>query len=297
LALLGAFAVVYLVLPQLANAGAAWRALGKANWWWVVAAVPAIFVAQAFSTLLQRGAIPADLPFVPTYVVQFGGSFLNRVTPNNVGGMALNVRYLQKAGVDTGGATGSVGLQQIATKVANLVLIAVFFARTGRHTNVHLGVHHSQWLLLAVCVLLAAGALLGFTPRGRRFFRDKIWSFLRSAGSTIAEVAKSPHQLGLVAVGALGGQLVQIVALALCVHALGGNLPFVQIGAVYLGHGGGRGGLRGADLPALDLLADDPDRMDGSQSRRRAGLRLKGPAFGRLCINRRDQPQEGLASD
>ena len=27
-------------------------------------------------------------------------SFVNRVTPANVGGMALNVRFMQKAGVD-----------------------------------------------------------------------------------------------------------------------------------------------------------------------------------------------------
>ena len=110
LALLGAFAVIYLVLPQLANAGAAVKALGQADWSWVLAAVPALFVAQAFSTLVELGAIPAGLPFGPTYIVQFGGSFLNRVTPNNVGGMALNFRYLQKAGVDSGAATGSVWL-------------------------------------------------------------------------------------------------------------------------------------------------------------------------------------------
>ncbi len=106
LTLLGAFAVIYLVLPQVANAGAAVRALHHANWWWVLAALPALFVAQAFSTLLQLGAMPANLPFGPTYAVSFGGSFLNRVTPNNVGGMALSFRYLQKAGVDSGAATG-----------------------------------------------------------------------------------------------------------------------------------------------------------------------------------------------
>jgi uncharacterized protein (TIRG00374 family) len=235
LSLLGAFVVVYLVLPQLANAGAAIRALRSADWWWVLAALPAIFVAQAFSTVLLRGTIPAELPFGPTYAVQFGGSFLNRVTPNNVGGMALNFRYLQKAGVDAGAATGSVGLQTLASDAATLLLLTVFFARTGRHTAVHFGVHSRQWLFLVITAVLVAGALLGLTPRGRRFFHDRIWSFLRSAGSTIAEVAKSPHQVALIGVGAVCGPLVQIAALALCVHALGGDLPVVQVGAVYLG--------------------------------------------------------------
>jgi uncharacterized protein (TIRG00374 family) len=263
LALLGAFAVIYLVLPQLANAGAAVHALGHADWWWVLAAVPAIFVAQAFSTLVQLGAIPARLPFGPTYVVQFGGSFLNRVTPNNVGGMALNFRYLQKAGVDTGAATGSVGLQAVVGVAANLVLVTAFFAQTGRHTAVHFSLHTHQWLLLALAALIIAAALLVLTPPGRRFFHDKIWAFLRSAGTTIAGVAKSPRDMTLIAVGALGGPLIQITALSFCVHALGGHLPFAQIGAVYLGAHllasaapvpGGLGALEAAMIAGLSAL-------------------------------------------
>jgi uncharacterized protein (TIRG00374 family) len=263
LTLLGAFAVIYLVLPQLANAGAAVRALHHANWWWVLAALPALLVAQAFSTLLQLGAMPANLPFGPTYVVSFGGSFLNRVTPNNVGGMALNFRYLQKAGVDSGAATGSVGLESVAAIVASLMLVAVFFARAGRHTSVHFSFHVHQWVLVLVTAALVAGALFGLTPRGRRFYHDKIWGFIRSAGNAIAEVAKSPRHLTLTSVGAFGGPMVQIVAFWLCVHALGGHLPFVQIGAIYLGGHlvasaapvpGGLGALEAALIAGLSAL-------------------------------------------
>jgi uncharacterized protein (TIRG00374 family) len=263
LTLLGAFAVIYLLLPQLANAGAAVHALGNANWWWVLAALPALFVAQAFSTLLQLGAIPADLPFGPTYIVSFGGSFLNRVTPNNVGGMALNFRYQQKAGVDSGAATASVGLQTVTAISATLLLLAVFFARTGRNTSVHLHFHVHQWVLVCITAVLVGCALFLLTPRGRRFFHDKIWAFIRSAGTAVADVAKSPRHLALTGVGALGGPIVQIVALWLCVHALGGQLPFVQVGAVYLGGHlvasaapvpGGLGALEAALVAGLSAL-------------------------------------------
>jgi lysylphosphatidylglycerol synthase-like protein len=169
LTLLGAFAVIYLLLPQLANAGAAVRALQHAHWWWVLAAVPALFVAQAFSTLLQLGTIPAHLPFGPTYVVSFGGSFLNRVTPNNVGGMALSFRYQQKAGVDSGAASGSVGLQTVIGLAANLLLLAVFFALTGRHTSVHLSFHVHQWVLVLITGAIVGCALFGLTPPGPPF--------------------------------------------------------------------------------------------------------------------------------
>jgi uncharacterized protein (TIRG00374 family) len=263
LTLLGAFAVIYLLLPQLANAGAAFRALQHAHWWWVLAAVPALFVAQAFSTLLQLGAIPTHLPFGPTYVVSFGGSFLNRITPNNVGGMALTFRYQQQAGVDSGAASASVGLEQVIGVAANLLLLAVFFARTGRQTAVHFNFHVNQWVLVLITAALVGCVLFGLTPRGHRFYRDKIWAFIRSAGTAIAQVARSPRHLTLIGAGAFGGPIVQIVALWMCVHALGGELPFVQIGAVYLGGHlvasaapvpGGLGALEAALIAGLSAL-------------------------------------------
>ena len=235
LALLGGFVVIYVVLPQLANFGAALRALENADWWWVLAALPAIFVAQGFSTLLQLGAIPAELPFRPTYAVQFGGAFLNKVTPNGVGGMALSFRYLQKTGVDSGAATGSVGLQAIVSTGASIVLAAAFLAATGRKTSAHFSLHGHEWLFLVIAGALIGLGLFAITPPGRRLFREKVWGFLRSAGSTVAGVAKSPRHVSLIATGAFGWPMVEVVAFALCVHAVGGTLPFVQVAAIYLG--------------------------------------------------------------
>ena len=50
----------------------------------------------------MSGGVPERLPFVPTLAAQLASSFVNRVTPAKVGGMALNVRYLQKAGCAAG---------------------------------------------------------------------------------------------------------------------------------------------------------------------------------------------------
>ncbi|MFH8769272.1 flippase-like domain-containing protein [Streptomyces sp. NPDC017958] len=235
LGLLGAFLVLHLVLPQFANAPAALRALGDANWWWLLAVVPVTFVSQVFSTFLQLGTIPDRLPFGPTYQVQFASAFLNRITPNNVGGMALNLRYLQKTGIETGAATASVGLQSLAGALANAVVAAVFFAWAGgHHGGVRLDVPVGRYALPAIALTLAAGGLIGLTPPGRRFLHEKVWPFLSSAGSTVKGIATDPLKIALGTVGALGLPLVQVVGLALSVHALGGDLPFIQAGAAYM---------------------------------------------------------------
>ncbi|MER6114214.1 lysylphosphatidylglycerol synthase transmembrane domain-containing protein [Streptomyces hirsutus] len=235
LGLVGAFLALHLVLPQFANAPAVVTALRDANWWWVLAVLPVTFISQAFSTCLQMGTIPARLPFGPTYEVQFASSFLNRITPSNVGGMALNLRYLQKTGIETGAATASVGLQSVAGAVSNAVLAAVFFAWAGRHhAGVHLHLPAGRYVLPTIALILAAGGLLGATPPGRRFLREKVWPFLRAAASTVTGIASNPAKLALLVTGALGLPLIQVVGLALSLRAFGGGLPFVQVGAAYM---------------------------------------------------------------
>jgi uncharacterized protein (TIRG00374 family) len=76
-------------------------------------------------------------------------------------------------------------------------------------------------------------------------------------------VAKSPQHVALVVVGAVGVPLVQVVAFAVCVHAVGGHLPFAQVGATYLGAHvlssaapvpGGLGALEAALVAGLSAL-------------------------------------------
>jgi glycosyltransferase 2 family protein len=46
--------------------------------------------------------------------VQLGGSCINRITPVKVGGMAVNVRYLQEQGLDSATMIGGVGISVLA---------------------------------------------------------------------------------------------------------------------------------------------------------------------------------------
>ena len=49
------------------------------------------------SAISLVGCVAVRLPFWPLLGTQFASSFVNRVSPSNVGGMALNARFLQKS--------------------------------------------------------------------------------------------------------------------------------------------------------------------------------------------------------
>ena len=71
----------------------------NADWGWaVLAAVMYPLVPMAWATALM-GCVTIDLPFVPTTLTQLACSFLNLITPNGIGGTALQLDYLHKEGV------------------------------------------------------------------------------------------------------------------------------------------------------------------------------------------------------
>ena len=91
---------------------------------------------------------------MPTVLAQLASSFVNRVTPANVGGMALNVRYLQKAGVPSAEAVTGIGLNVLAGGIVHIVLLFVFFAWAGRSGS-GFSMPSSSRLLVVIAVVLA----------------------------------------------------------------------------------------------------------------------------------------------
>ena len=74
------------------------RRIGDANYGWLALSFVMSILTYVASAIGLAGGVTVPLPFVATVETQLASSFVNRVSPANVGGMALNVRYLQKVG-------------------------------------------------------------------------------------------------------------------------------------------------------------------------------------------------------
>ncbi len=231
-ALTGAF---YFLLPQLAHVGDSYRALRSANWGWLAVAVALSALTYVASAIGLAGGVPEHVPFVPTVEGQLASSFVNRVTPANVGGMALNVRFLQKAGVDPAEAVTGVGLNAMAGGIVHIVLRVVFVAWAGQSGAGTFKIPSSSKLLAAVAVLFALAGIAAATRRGRRLVRTHVFAFVRRSLTSIVALAASPVKLAALFGGSLGVTLAYIGALAASVAAYDGGLSIAQVGAVFLG--------------------------------------------------------------
>jgi undecaprenyl-diphosphatase len=231
-ALVGAF---YLLLPKLADVGDSFTALRSASWGWVVACVALSGLTYVAGAVSVAGSVRERLPFAQNVEAQMASSFVNRVTPANVGGMALNVRFLQKAGVPPAEAVTGIGLNALVGGVVHAVLLVVFFAWAKQSAAKAFKIPASSKLLVGIAVVLALAGIALATRRGRRFVRTRVITMLKQSGTAVATLAKSPTKLAALWGGSLGVTLAYIASFAAAVTAFHAPVSFAQAGAVYLG--------------------------------------------------------------
>jgi undecaprenyl-diphosphatase len=235
LAIAAAAGAFYFLLPQLAQVGSSWRAVLSADWAWLPVVIALSAVTYLASAVALMGAVPERIRFWPTVLAQAASSFVNRVSPANVGGMALNARFLQKSGVEGSSGVAAVGVNSVAGAIVHLVLMVVFFTWSGRGLAKAFKLPSSSKLLLILAVVAAVAGIVLATRPGRRFAAGKLIPGLKSAAASLRRAAQNPGKMLMLVGGSAAITLAYIGALAASVEAFGGGPGVVLVGAVYLG--------------------------------------------------------------
>ena len=230
-ALAGAF---YFLLPQIADVSSSWHALQHVNWAWLPVILGLSALTYVASAMALIGAVPGRVPFGPAVLTQGASSFINRVSPANVGGMALNARFLQKSGTSTPASVAAVGVNALAGAIMHIVLIVVFFALAGHDLTKAFKLPSASKILLILAVIIAVIGVVLATRPGRRWTRKQLIPGVRSAAGSLRQAAASPVKLGLLSGGSALITLAYIAGLAASVQAFGGGPGLIVIGAVYL---------------------------------------------------------------
>jgi undecaprenyl-diphosphatase len=234
LAVAAATAAFYILLPELAKASGSWQAVLNANWAWIPAVLAASVLTYVASAISLAGCVAIRLPFGPLLATQFASSFINRISPANVGGMALNARFLQKSGVEPAAGVTAVGVNALAGAVVHLALIAIFFTVAGRNLSGTFKLPSPSKVLLALGIIAAVVGLILATRRARRIAARTILPRVRSALANLREVARHPGKLILVVGGSALVTLAYIGGLVMSVLAFRGPVSIAGIGAAYL---------------------------------------------------------------
>jgi glycosyltransferase 2 family protein len=255
---------VHLLLPQVGELRQTLATLRAGRWDWLAAGLVLAAAGYVAAAVAQLGAVDPPLALGRTTLVQVASSFANRLTPASLGGIGLNVRYLQRSGLDRSTAVGAVAVNTAVGVLVHVLGLLLAVALLGRTTTPTAHVPRGWPVLVVLVAVLAAGGLLLWSPLGRRRLLDPT----RRAGRELAGVLRRPGKAAQLLGGSAGVTLTYALCLACCLAAFNAHLPLAGTVAVYLA---------GA---AVASISPTPGGLGAMEAALVAGLTAIGAAAG-----------------
>ncbi|HUW01521.1 MAG TPA: flippase-like domain-containing protein [Acidimicrobiales bacterium] len=224
----------YFLYPQLADLPGIVDEVREANWGWTPLIIVFSAMTYVAASMSLAGAIPRHLPAGPLVTTSFGSSFASKLAPAGIGGMALNIRFLQKQGVDQPVAVSGIGLNTIAGLVGHITLVGVFLIWAGRDAFGSIELPNPKWFLIGIGI--AAGLfLIGLAiPSVRTKMAKRLVPVISNAFEGITTVLRRPGKVALLLGGSLLVTFSYLTTLYFSIAAFGGGLAFATVGAVFL---------------------------------------------------------------
>jgi len=254
---LGAGIAGYVLLTQLARVNVG-DVLARAQWGWALAVLGFTVLTFTGASLVITGAVNARLNFVRTYLTQLAVAFSGLVAPSAIGNIALNMRYLQRAGVNPAVAGGSVGLAQLAqfSSYFVLLLLSSVLAGTGQRASFTPPLPAVIGLIVVVALMLAALAV----PAGRKLVISRFLPVVRRVVPRVVAIFQDPRKVVTLFSGALMLDLSFVAALTCATRAFGATPAIAAVGVVYFA-----GAIIGSAVPT-------PGGLGGVEAALSAGL-------------------------
>ncbi|WP_329035591.1 lysylphosphatidylglycerol synthase domain-containing protein [Streptomyces sp. NBC_01725] len=187
--------------------------VAEAHWGWVAAAALFSSLSYFAAAMSLLGFVPERVGFLRTVVAQVAGSFVKIVAPAAIGGVALNTRFLQRAGVRPGLAVASVGASQLFGLGAHILLLLLFGYLTGTEKTASLTPSRTVIAgLLTVAVLVLVVTAIPFL---RKFLVTRLRSLFAGVVPRMLDVLQRPMKLAT----GIGGMLLLTGLFVMCLDA------------------------------------------------------------------------------
>ena len=221
----------YVLLSQLAQVDLG-ELLTTASLEWLAVAFIASLITYVGAAWSLVGFVPERIPLHRTMMAQVAGDFATLVSPPTLGAIAINMRFLTKAGLHPALAGASVGVSQVAAFVMHLLLLLGFGIAAG--TQADFTFDPPAWAVIAVIAVAILFLSAFAVPRLRRYVFGRVRPLLREVVPRLVTVAQRPLKLVEGVGGILLLNLAYIACLVACVRAFGGDTNIAAIAVVYL---------------------------------------------------------------
>lgn len=227
-----AIAAAYFLIPELAGLQESLQSLNAVQPAWLLTGSALVALRYVLTAVSLRAAVGHGVPFGTTLLVQVASGFVGRLTPEGVGWLVLNQRFLELAGIGRTSALAAISLKVIAgalTRIGIMAIVAFLVGASGGFTPEIPAV----WpCLLGGLLVLVAGAFLARVvfPSAAARARASVVSAARDSAAVFRQPARA------VALFASSAGLPLSFGLALWTSAIafGADVSLIDLLAVYL---------------------------------------------------------------
>ncbi|WP_335939407.1 lysylphosphatidylglycerol synthase transmembrane domain-containing protein [Streptomyces sp. PTD5-9] len=186
----------------------------QAEWGWVAAAVGFSALSYVAAAMSLLGFVPERVAFGRAVLAQVAGSFVKIVAPAAVGGVALNTRFLQRAGVRPGLAVASVGASQLFGLGCHILLLAAFGYLTGTEKTPS-SLTPSRTVIAGLLTVAVLVLVVTAVPFLRKFVVTRVRSLFAGVVPRMLDVVQRPQKL----LTGIGGMLLLTGTFVMCLDA------------------------------------------------------------------------------
>lgn len=225
--IVGTFLGVAALLAQVGDPQELWDTMAEAEWSWISLAIVVSLLTNVATAVALMGSVTKRIPLLRTIELQLSLTFANLAVPT-IGGLAAQVRYLQKQGVDLAGAVAAGG---VVSGVANVVvtsavcLLAIVLSPTQLSTE---SVSANQLFTVLFVAAVAIG-VVSAVVFGIPAIRTRVLAPVQSAWVVISAAMRSPRQITQLVFGWAANAFLYAFVLSCCVQAFGPAVNFWTI--------------------------------------------------------------------
>ena len=224
---------VAVLLSRVGNPVTFWDSIRGANWLYLLLAVVLGLLADAAFALAFLGSVPIRLPLWSTLELQASMEYTNLAIPV-AGDTAIQVRYLQKNGLDLTSAVATGGI--LSTIVENACKIGLFFLAVAlAPTAIHLGHIDTGQVVFSVLAVVFLGAIAAGVVLAIRRLRHAVVPRVTGAARAVWTTVKTPTRIGLMVGGNVAAQLLYAGSLLACLSAFNSPVSFWSLLAIDIG--------------------------------------------------------------
>lgn len=194
----------FVIIPQLASFNSTLGIVSTANALFVVAAIVVSLLPSVFGALLYGSLSLKRLKLSSTLIVQLSGLLVNRIVPAGIGGLGLNIWYLQNKKHTIAQATTVVGFNNFIGIIGNVLLLLIAVVISVGVFEYNFAVTVRVLWIVALCIVILITIFFVLRQKARTFickvyvsikqmwqhFNDKpmlfIYALLLSCSMTLA---------------------------------------------------------------------------------------------------------------